>query len=65
VTGLPAGVTAAFSPVSIAAPGSGSSVLTLTASATATTGVGLINLTASGGTIPITRGLNIRLTVAP
>src|SRR5258708_17794349 len=36
-SGLPAGVTASFSPASFAAPGSGTSTLTLTAIPTATT----------------------------
>src|SRR5580765_1525988 len=48
-SGLPAGVTAAFSPTSIAAPGSGSSTLTFTASSTATTGTSTITINASGG----------------
>ncbi|HJX84908.1 MAG TPA: alkaline phosphatase family protein, partial [Candidatus Angelobacter sp.] len=42
-SGLPAGVTASFSPASFAAPGSGTSTLTLTASSTATTGT--VNVT--------------------
>ena len=48
-SGLPAGVTASFSPASIAAPGSGSSTLTFTASSTATTGTSTITINASGG----------------
>ncbi len=48
-SGLPAGVTAAFSPASIAAPGSGSSTLTFTASSTATTGTSTVTINASGG----------------
>jgi hypothetical protein len=48
-SGLPAGVTAAFSPTSIAAPGSGSSTLTFTASSTATTGTSTVTINASGG----------------
>jgi uncharacterized membrane protein len=50
-SGLPAGVTASFSPASIAAPGSGSSTLTLSASSTATTGTANITVTASGGSV--------------
>jgi hypothetical protein len=48
-SGLPASVTAAFSPTSIAAPGSGSSTLTFTASSTATTGTSTVTINASGG----------------
>src|SRR5689334_3709454 len=48
-SGLPAGVTAAFSPTSIAAPGSGSSTLTFTASSTATLGTSTVTINASGG----------------
>ena len=45
----PAGLSADFSPVKIAAPGKGSSVLTLTASKTALLGAGRLTVTASGG----------------
>lgn len=48
-SGLPSGVTAAFSPTSIAAPGSGSSTLTFTASSTAAAGTSTITINASGG----------------
>jgi hypothetical protein len=51
VSGLPAGVTATFSPTSIAAPGSGSSTLTLSASSTATTGTANVIVAATGGAI--------------
>jgi hypothetical protein len=60
ISGLPSGVTASFSPASIAAPGSGSSTLTFTASSTATTGTFNTTVTATGGglthttTIPLT-----------
>ena len=60
VSGLPSGVTASFSPASIAAPGSGSSTLKFTASSTATTGTFNTTVTATGGglthttTIPLT-----------
>jgi uncharacterized membrane protein len=50
-SGLPAGVTAAFSPASIAAPGSGSSTLTFTASSTAAAGTVNVTVTASGGSV--------------
>jgi hypothetical protein len=61
-SGLPAGVTASFSPASIAAPGSGSSLLTLTTSATATVGTKAITITGSGGSL--TRTTTLSLTVS-
>jgi uncharacterized membrane protein len=61
VSGLPAGVTAAFSPTSIAAPGSGSSTLTLSASSTATTGTANPTITATGGSV--THTTTIALTI--
>jgi uncharacterized membrane protein len=60
-SGLPAGVTAAFSPASIAAPGSGSSTLTFTASSTATIGTSSVTVTATGG--GVTHSANVSLTV--
>src|SRR6266852_5909333 len=62
-SGLPAGVTASFSPASIAAPGSGSSTLTLTASGTATTGTVNVTVTATGG--GVTHTTTVALTVNP
>jgi subtilase family serine protease len=61
--GLPAGVTATFTPSSLAAPGSGSTVLSLSAASTATTGVVMVQLTATGGTL--VRTVLLQLTVAP
>ncbi len=60
-SGLPSGVTAAFSPGSIAAPGSGSSTLTFTASSTATTGTSTVTINASGG--GVSHSTTISLTV--
>jgi len=58
ITGLPAGVTASFSPASIAAPGSGSSTLTLAATKSAAGGSYNLTLTATAGSlvksVPIT-----------
>jgi pseudomonalisin len=54
VSGLPAGVTGKFAPTSVAAPGSGTSVLTLTAAKTATLGAAKIQVTASGGGLSAT-----------
>jgi hypothetical protein len=57
VSGVPSGATAAFSPTSIAAPGSGSSTLTLT-TGTAAAGTYSLTLTGTGGgkthTAPLT-----------
>jgi phospholipase C len=61
-SGLPTGVTAAFNPTSIAAPGSGSSTLTLTVSSSATTGTYTITVTGKGG--GDTASTTISLTVA-
>jgi hypothetical protein len=61
-TGLPAGVTAAFNPTSIAAPGSGSSTLTFTASSTATTGTSTVTINASGGGISHSTSISLTIT---
>jgi uncharacterized membrane protein len=61
VSGLPKGVTAAFSPTSIASPGNGSSTLTLTAASGATAGPATVTVTASGG--GTTKTLALSLTV--
>jgi hypothetical protein len=50
-SGQPAGVTASFSPASIAAPGSGTAHLSLTVAKTAATGTYPITITGSGGGI--------------
>jgi methionine-rich copper-binding protein CopC len=62
-TGLPSGVTAAFStnPVTPPANGSATSTLTLTASATATTGAATVTVTGTSGTL--THTATIALTV--
>ena len=61
VSGLPKGVTAAFSPTSIASPGSGKSTLTLTATTGATAGAATVTVTAKGG--GATKTLALGLTV--
>lgn len=61
-SGLPSGVTAAFSPVSIAAPGSGSSTLTFTASSTATTGTSTITINATGSGVSHTTTVSLTVT---
>jgi len=63
-SGLPSGVTAAFSPASIAAPGSGSSTLTFTVASTATTGTSTITVTATGGGITHTTTVSLTVTAA-
>ncbi|HEV7551585.1 MAG TPA: hypothetical protein VGP65_07885, partial [Candidatus Angelobacter sp.] len=66
-SGLPAGVTASFSPTSIAAPGSGSSTLTFNASSTATIGTSTVTINASGGGVShsTTVSLTVSSTAAP
>jgi len=63
-TGLPTGVTAAFStnPVTPAANGSATSILTLTASATATIGAATVTVTGTSGTL--SHSATIALTVS-
>lgn len=61
-TGLPAGVTASFSPASIAAPGAGSSTLTFTASSTAATGTSTVTINASGGAISHSTTISLSVT---
>ena len=61
-SGLPAGVTASFSPSSIAAPGAGSSNLTLTASSSATVGTYSITVTGTGG--GVTQSVAVSIVVA-
>src|SRR5436305_4965313 len=61
-SGLPAGVTAAFNPTSIAAPGSGSSTLTFTAATTAAAGTSTITINASGGGISHSTTVSLTIT---
>jgi kumamolisin len=60
-TGLPSGVTASFSPATIAAPGSGSSTLTLTVSRTATTGTYSITIKGTSGSTTHTTTLSLQV----
>jgi hypothetical protein len=62
-SGLPAGVTANFSPSSISSPGSGSSTLTLTASSSAANQTTSITITATAGVF-LTRSTSVLVTVA-
>ena len=61
-SGLPSGVTASFSPASIAAPGSGSSTLTFTASSTATLGTSTVTITGTGGGVTHTATVSLTIT---
>ena len=61
-TGLPTGVTAAFNPTSIAAPGSGSSTLTFTAGSTAAAGTSTITINASGGGVSHSTTISLTIT---
>jgi len=63
-SGMASGVTASFSPTSIAAPGSGSSTLTFTASSTATTGTSNVTVTATGGGVTHTTAVALTITAA-
>jgi Big-like domain-containing protein len=64
VSGLPSGVTAGFSPTSIAAPGNGSSTLSFTASSTAATGTFNVTVTATGGGITHTDTVSLTVSAA-
>ena len=61
-SGLPAGVTASFSPASIVAPGSGSSTLTFTVSSTATLGTSTVTITGTGGSTTHTTTVSLTVT---
>jgi kumamolisin len=61
-SGQPAGVTASFSPTSIAAPGSGTSTLTLAVASTTTAGTYTITVTGTGGGITHTATVSLTVT---
>jgi len=61
-TGIPAGVTASFTPASLAAPGSGASTLLVSASSQAAAGSYPIQITATGGGITHTQALTVTVT---
>jgi pseudomonalisin len=65
VTGLPSGVTAAFTPASLPAPGSGSSVLKLTATSAAIAGVYSATASAISGTTKQAMALSVTVAPAP
>ena len=61
VSGLAPGITAAFNPATLAAPGSGSGTLTVTADSTVAAGTRTLTVTATGG--GTTHGQSFTLTV--
>jgi subtilase family serine protease len=72
-TGQPTGVTATFSPTSIAAPGSGTSTLTLAVASTTAAGKYTITVTGTGGgqkhtttvTLTVTAAASFSITASP
>ena len=64
-SGLPTGVTPGFSPSTLPAPGSGTSVLTLSVAPNAATGSQVVTITATGGGITKTVPLTVTITVPP
>jgi len=63
-TGQPTGVSATFSPTSIAAPGSGASTLTLAVASTTVAGTYTITVTGTGGGITHTASVSLTVTAA-
>jgi subtilase family serine protease len=63
VSGLPAGVSAAFTPAGLSAPGAGSSVLKITAASTASAGTYSATIAARSGAT--THNLLLSVTIAP
>lgn len=62
-SGLPTGVTAGFSPTSVASPGNGSSTLTLTVSSSAVSGNATVAIKATGGGVTQTQSLSLSVVV--
>ena len=63
-SGLPAGASASFSPISIAAPGSGSSTATIITSATTPAGTYPVTITGSGGGTTHTASITLTVTAS-
>jgi uncharacterized membrane protein len=59
VSGLPSGMTANFTPKSIASPGSGSSTLLFSAASNASAATAKVTVTASGGGVTKTQTLTL------
>lgn len=62
VSGLPSGVTAAFSPATVSGTAAAASSLTLTAAQTAKTGTFSVTLTATGGGLTRTAAMSVAVT---
>lgn len=63
-SGLPAGTTAAFTPSSIASPGSGTSTLTLTVGTSTAAGIYPITVTGTGGGVTQTTSISLTVSAA-
>jgi subtilase family serine protease len=61
-SGQPTGVSVAFNPTSIAAPGSGTSTMTMTVASTTATGTYTITVTGTGGGITHTAAVSLTVT---
>ena len=61
ITGMPAGMTAKFTPATIASPGSGASVLAVSAGATLTGGSYTLVVTAAGGGMQRSQSLTVKV----
>jgi pseudomonalisin len=64
-SGQPTGVTVAFSPTSIAAPGAGSSTMSITVASTVATGTYSITVTGTGGGKTHTASVSLTVTAIP
>ena len=64
-TGQPSGVTVAFNPTSIAAPGSGTSAVTITVPSTVAAGTSTITVTGTGGGLTHTATIALTVKAAP
>jgi subtilase family serine protease len=62
ISGVPSGVTASFSPTSIAAPGRGTSTLTLASSSTKAAGAISLTVTATGRGVTKTQAISLTVT---
>ena len=65
VTGLPTGVSGGFTPATLSAPGSGSSILNLTTTSSAKPGIYSATVAASSGSTKHTVALSITVAAAP
>jgi subtilase family serine protease len=63
-SGLPTGVTVAFSPTSIASPGAGTSTVTITVASTAAVGTHTITITGTGGGTTHTATVSLTVTAS-